>query len=69
MTRDELRAIKKQAKVDLQQPGVVGFGLGEDTLRVYVESAALLDTLPEHYKGLPVVVEVTGTIVASGKEG
>jgi len=68
MTRDELRAVKKQAKVDLQQPGVVGFGLGEDTLRVYVESAALLDMFPEQYKGVPVVVEVTGTIVASSKD-
>jgi hypothetical protein len=49
--------------------GVVGFGIGDRVLRIYVRNAAVRDGLPREFQGVPVEVVVTGDVWASGSPG
>ena len=49
--------------------GVVGFGIGDRALRIYVRNAAVRDRLPTQFQGAPVEVVVTGDVQASGSTG
>ena len=44
-------------------PGVLGFGLGNNSLRVYVQSPNVKKFLPEKFKGINIDLVVTGEIV------
>ena len=46
--------------------GVVGFGIGDGVLRVYVRNSAVRERLPTEFQGVPVEVVVTGDVWASG---
>ena len=65
-----LRAIKAAAKslfgcID----GVEGFGLGENSLRIYIRNSEVRDQLPSVFQGVPVEFVITGEITASGASG
>ena len=68
-----IRTVKERHEAKLMAiPGVVGVGIGEvngtENITVYVEAkTSLLDReIPKELEGSPVVVEVTGPIVALG---
>jgi len=70
---DIILTVKERHEAELMIiPGVVGVGIGEvngtETIIVYVEKKTpLVDReVPKELKGYPVVVEVTGPIVALG---
>ena len=44
-------------------PGVLGFGLGNNSLSVYVQSPNVKKFLPEKFKGINIDLVVTGEIV------
>jgi len=58
-------AVRQFADVD----GVVGFGIGDRTLRIYVRNAEVRDRLPTEFQGAPVEVVVTGDVHASASPG
>ena len=45
--------------------GVVGFGIGDRTLRIYVRNAAVRGRLPTEFQGAPVEIVVTGDVQGS----
>jgi hypothetical protein len=60
-----LRAVKSNAKKDLgDKPGVIGFGIGDGTLRIYVRDSETARTLPSLYEGIQVEPVVEGDVVA-----
>lgn len=60
-----LQQVKAAAKDQFgRQPGVLGFGLGERSLRIYVRSAEVCAQLPNEFQGIPVDCIVTGNISA-----
>lgn len=61
--------IKKQAKIDFQDiPGITGFGLGENVLRIYIANPEVKAGLPRMYRGVPVEFVITGEIRAGEEE-
>lgn len=65
-----LRAIKSAAKSLFGHiEGVEGFGLGENSLRIYIRNAMVRKELPSIFQGVPVEFVVTGDITASGASG
>jgi hypothetical protein len=46
--------------------GVVGFGIGDRALRIYVRNPAVREQLPTEFQGAPVEVVVTGDVQAFG---
>src|SRR5437016_4097677 len=44
--------------------GVVGFGIGDQVLRIYVRNAEVGKRLPVEFQGVPVEVVVTGEVSA-----
>jgi len=61
----DMRAIKAQAKSRFGNlSGVQGFGVGDRTLRIYVNNSDLKSLLPARFLGVPIVVVVSGEIVA-----
>ena len=59
----EMRAIKAAAKKQFGHiPGIEGFGIGENTLRIYVRDASVRDCLPASFQGVPLDLIVTGEI-------
>jgi hypothetical protein len=60
-----LQQIKAAAKAQFGQlPGVLGVGLGERSLRIYVRSAEICQQLPDEFQNIPVDCIVTGDISA-----
>lgn len=67
MERDNLdiRSVKAAAKEELGQvQGVQGVGLGEGTLRVYVQNPDVREQLPAEFQGVPIDFVVTGDVSA-----
>jgi hypothetical protein len=61
--KPDMRAVKAAANVQFGHiPGVEGFGIGDDRLRVYVDNAAVRDQLPLEFQGVPLDLIVTGPI-------
>jgi hypothetical protein len=61
----DMRAIKAEAKTRFGNlSGVQGFGVGDHTLRIYVNNSGLRNQLPTRFHGVPIDVVVTGEIVA-----
>ncbi len=64
----DLRAIKSAAKSLFGHiEGVQGFGLGENSLRIYILNAEVREELPPVFQGVPVEFVITGDITASGE--
>lgn len=60
-----LQQIKAAAKAQFGRlPGVLGFGLGGRSLRIYVRSAEICAQLPDEFQSVPVDCIVTGDISA-----
>lgn len=61
----ELKAKKRRAQEQLRDlPGVEGFGIGDGTIRVYVRSPQVKQSLPTDVEGVTLEVVVTGDITA-----
>jgi hypothetical protein len=58
--RAKTSASERLAGID----GVLGFGVGDGTVRVYVQRSDVGQRLPEEVDGIPIEVVVTGTIDA-----
>lgn len=62
----DLHQIKAAAQEAFGQlPGIVGFGLGERSLRIYVNSDTLCQQLPPEFQGVSVDCVVSGEISTS----
>ena len=60
---NDLQAAKAIVKSRYRHmPGVTGFGIGEDAIRVYVEDSSVMKLLPSDLDGIRIVVVVTGEI-------
>ena len=67
-TKLDMRAIKAAAKEELRElPGVEGFGIGDQALRVYVRDADAGRHVPRTFHGVHVECVVTGGITAQAK--
>ena len=61
----DLRAIKSAARTEFgQTPGVQGFGIGDQTIRIYIHDPEVQSQLPASYQGVPVDFVVTGDITS-----
>jgi hypothetical protein len=59
----DLRAIKAAAKSQFGHlPGVEGFGIGDNMLRIYVADGTVRAQLPAEFQGVPIEYVVTGPI-------
>jgi hypothetical protein len=64
VTQVQLQAAKKAAKEQFKKiEGVQGFGLGENTLNIYIRNPEVKKALPSEYKGVPVTFITTGEIL------
>jgi hypothetical protein len=64
-TKPDLGAIKAAAKEEFRGvPGIEGFGLGDQALRVYVSNGDVPRQLPRTYRGVTVECVVTGDITS-----
>lgn len=64
-TDDELRAAKAAAKAQCGGiDGVVGFGIGDGTVRVYLLDQRAVEHLPPAVNGIPLEPVITGEITA-----
>lgn len=64
-TEEALFAAKRAAKEQLHDiEGVLGFGIGDGTIRVYVLNSEAIPRLPAQIEDIPIEVIVTGEIVA-----
>jgi hypothetical protein len=62
----DMGAIKAAAKRQFGHiEGIEGFGIGDNTLRIYVTDASMRDRLPIEFQGVPVDLVVTGEITAA----
>ena len=62
----DLMSAKSAAKRELGHiPGVEGFGIGAEALRVYVKNAGVRRELPDEFHGVPVECVVVGDITAA----
>jgi hypothetical protein len=61
----DLRAVKALAKGELAAiDGVEGFGIGDQTLRIYVRNPDVERKLPREFHGVPVEIVVSGDIIS-----
>jgi hypothetical protein len=61
----DLSSLKAAAKHQFGHiQGVTGFGVGEQSLRIYVRNSEVKKRLPEQFQGVPVDYIVTGDITA-----
>lgn len=61
----DMRSIKTAAREELGRiQGVEGVGLGEGSLRIYVQNTDVRKRLPSEFGGLPIDFVVTGDISA-----
>lgn len=72
ITLDDARRAKRQAADDFAfREGVVGIGLtqlGEGyAIKINVATSVDVAAIPSHFSGVPVVVDVVGSIVALNK--
>ena len=62
----DMRSVKAAAKTQFANvKGVEGFGIGDQTLRVYVCNATVQRQLPERFQGVPVEFVITGHVTDS----
>lgn len=66
VTLQQAKAVKEKASKEFRRPGVVGVGItkvGKDYgIKVNVRSVADANSFPKRIDGVPVKVEVTGSI-------
>jgi hypothetical protein len=61
----DLIKVKAEAKRELGDiEGVLGFGVGDGTLRVYIRNLGIRKSLPTTFRGVDVDFVVTGDITA-----
>jgi hypothetical protein len=65
MSLADLKAAKSSAKAEFSGvDGVEGFGIGDQSIRVYVRNHAVEQKLPRVFRGVPVEFVVTSNVVA-----
>lgn len=67
MTEDTavLKAAKAEARTKYRDlPGVVGFGLGDNTVVIYIADPKVASLLPSEIHGVKVEIVVSGEVVA-----
>jgi hypothetical protein len=62
--QEQLRLTEEAKEHFKDTPGIVGYGVGEKTLDVYVESQVVADALPSGFKGARIRPIISGAIVA-----
>jgi hypothetical protein len=63
VTQAQLQEAKKAAKEQFKRvDGVQGFGLGENTLNIYIRNPEVKRALPTEYHGVPITFVTTGDI-------
>lgn len=66
---EELAAVKERLKEQFfDVSGVVGFGLGDGVVLVYLETVAAGESLPGEVDGIAIEKVITGEIVAADEE-
>lgn len=61
----DLFQVKAAARDELGRiDGVKGFGVGDGSLRVYVQDAEVMQHLPSSFRGAPVECVIVGTVHA-----
>jgi hypothetical protein len=61
----DLSSVKAAAKRRFSDvPGIVGFGVGDGTLRIYVHNIEVRKRLPSEFKGVPLDFVVVGDLSA-----
>jgi hypothetical protein len=61
----DLFKVKAAAKDELGRiDGVQGFGVGDGSLRVYVQNAGVKQHLPSYFRGAPIECVVVGAVHA-----
>jgi hypothetical protein len=64
----ELKVLKALAKERFGKiSGVIGFGIGDASVRIYVDNEEVKKSLPNHIDGVPLDCIVTGEIRAYGE--
>lgn len=59
----DIRAIKADAKRDFGWiPGVLGIGIGRNSLRIYIHDSNVQNKLPKNFEGVQLDFVVTGDI-------
>lgn len=62
-TNKDIKVLKAQAKQEFGWiPGVLGIGIGRDSLRVYIHDSSIQNQLPRSFEGVQIDVVVTGDI-------
>lgn len=62
---EELRAVKRAAKEHFSGvAGVIGFGIGEHTIRIYVNNLDVTRKLPTEFRGIAIDVVLARDIAA-----
>lgn len=62
---EELRAVKRAAKEQFSGIiGVTGFGIGEHTIRIYVNNLSVTRKLPTEFRGIAIDVVLAQDIAA-----
>lgn len=70
MSRESMQSIKAEAKRHYSHiSGVKGFGVGQNSLRVYVVSRDAASQIPQIFRGVRVDVVEVGDIVACSHWG
>jgi hypothetical protein len=65
MSEINLVSVKAAAKREFGSvPGVQGFGIGADSLRIYVQNPGVRAHMPSSFQGVPVQYVVVGDVVA-----
>ena len=60
-----LQSVKAAAKAQFGNlDGVIGFGIGDHVLRIYVRNSKVRERLPAEFQGVPIEVVVTGDVSA-----
>jgi hypothetical protein len=61
----DLRQVKRRAEASLLAlPGVSGVGLGDGTIRVYLQREGAKAKIPNSFEGVPVELVFTGDITS-----
>jgi len=60
-----MQAVKSAAKKELGNiSGIEGFGIGGQSLNIYVNNEEVKEQLPDNFQGVPINCVVTGEISA-----
>lgn len=60
---EHLAKLKKELRTELKDvPGVKGFGIGDNVLRVYIQNEAVKELLPKEFHGVRIEFVLSGEV-------